>query len=170
HAERADAPVAVLLMDLDRFKEVNDTVGHASGDQLLRELGERLRSCLRAGDTVARLGGDEFGFVLSDLEGASIGELVERIESGFAEPFGLQQLTLQMDASIGIALSPDHGRTVDLLLQRADVAMYVAKRSGRGHAVYDPAKDEHTVGRLAMIGELRRALERRELVLHYQPQ
>ena len=169
-AERNEAPVAVLLMDLDRFKEVNDTVGHLSGDQLLRELGQRLRASLRAGDTVARLGGDEFGFVLSDFGGATIGELVERIEGVFAEPFRLQQLTLQMDASIGIAVSPEHGNTVDLLLQRADVAMYVAKRSGQGHAVYDAAKDEHTLGRLAMVGELRRALERRELVLHYQPQ
>ena len=105
HAARTGTSVAVMLIDLDRFKEVNDTVGHESGDRLLRELGERLRLCLRAGDTVARLGGDEFGFVLPGATGPQAVEVVDRIHAVFAEPFELQELPLQMEASIGIALA-----------------------------------------------------------------
>ena len=118
-------------MDLDRFKEVNDTLGHDCGDALLHELGERLQSRMRSVDTVARLGGDEFGFLLSDVDFLEASELVARIQRALHDPFTLQELPVHVEASIGIALFPDHGETVDLLLQRADVAMYVAKRCGQ---------------------------------------
>jgi diguanylate cyclase (GGDEF)-like protein/PAS domain S-box-containing protein len=167
---RSGVPLAVLLMDLDSFKEINDTLGHHSGDALLEELGERLETCVRAGDTVARLGGDEFGFLLLDVSPSGAVEVVDRIRQALAEPFRLQGLTLQVEASIGIALFPEHGESADLLLRRADVAMYVAKRSGAAFAFYDSAEDEHTPIRLAMVGELRRAIDEHELVLHYQPE
>jgi diguanylate cyclase (GGDEF)-like protein/PAS domain S-box-containing protein len=167
---RSGAPLAVLLMDLDSFKEINDTLGHHSGDALLEDLGRRLEGCVRAGDTVARLGGDEFGFLLLDMSASGATEVVDRIRQALAEPFRLHGLTLQVEASIGIALFPDHGESADELLRRADVAMYVAKRSGAAFSFYDAADDEHTPIRLAMLGELRRALAQRELVLHYQPE
>jgi diguanylate cyclase (GGDEF)-like protein len=169
-ARRSGTPLAVLLMDLDSFKEVNDTLGHHSGDALLEDLGRRLETCVRGGDTVARLGGDEFGFLLLDVAAPGAVEVVDRIRLALAEPFRLHGLTLQVEASIGIALFPDHGESVDELLRRADVAMYVAKRSGSAFSFYDSAEDEHTPVRLAMLGELRRALDERELVLHYQPE
>jgi diguanylate cyclase (GGDEF)-like protein/PAS domain S-box-containing protein len=169
-ARRTGASLSVLLMDLDRFREVNDTLGHHTGDALLRELGRRLHACVRRSDTFARLGGDEFGFLLTDAGARGARELVARIQRALAEPFTLQQLPLEVEASIGIAVFPDHGDSVDLLLQRADVAMYVAKRGGEGFAFYDRDEDEHTSMRLTMVGELRRALEERELVVHYQPQ
>jgi diguanylate cyclase (GGDEF)-like protein/PAS domain S-box-containing protein len=142
---RDGAPLAVLLMDLDGFKAINDTVGHDCGDRLLRELAERLRSCLRASDTVARLGGDEFGFVLRDVSACDALELTERIQLVFAEPFELREITLPMEASIGIALFPEHGDTADLLLRHADVAMYDAKLTGASHTVYDPSRDQQTL-------------------------
>jgi diguanylate cyclase (GGDEF)-like protein/PAS domain S-box-containing protein len=150
-ARRTGASLAVLLMDLDRFKEINDTLGHLSGDALLRELGDRLQSCIRASDTVARLGGDEFGFLLIDVTRSEAASLVERIQQAFAEPLTFQDLPLKIEASIGIALYPEHGATVDVLLQRADVAMYVAKRSGVSFAFYDAENDEHTLSRLTMV-------------------
>jgi diguanylate cyclase (GGDEF)-like protein len=169
-AGRSGVSLAVLLMDLDSFKEVNDTLGHHCGDALLEDLGHRLETCVRAGDTVARLGGDEFGFLLLDVSAPGAAEVVDRIRLALAEPFRLNGLTLQVEASIGIALFPDHGESGDELLRRADVAMYVAKRSGAAFSFYDSAEDEHTPIRLAMLGELRRALDERELVLHYQPE
>jgi len=169
-ARRSGSPLAVLLMDLDSFKEINDTLGHHCGDALLEDLGRRLEDCVRGGDTVARLGGDEFGFLLLDVAAPGAAEVVDRIRLALSEPFRLHGLTLQVEASIGIALFPDHGESVDELLRRADVAMYVAKRSGAAFSFYDSAEDEHTTIRLAMLGELRRALDERELVLHYQPE
>lgn len=150
-SRRTGASLAVLLMDLDCFKEINDTLGHLSGDALLRELGDRLQSCVRASDTVARLGGDEFGFLLVDVTRSEVTLFVERIQQAFAEPLTFQNLPLRIEASIGIALSPEHGGTGDVLLQRADVAMYVAKRSGLGFAFYDAESDEHTLSRLKMV-------------------
>ena len=167
---RNGTTLAVLLMDLDSFKEINDTLGHHSGDALLEDLGHRLEGCIRAGDTVARLGGDEFGFLLVEVTAPGAAEVVDRIRQELAEPFSLHGLTLQVEGSIGIALFPDHGQSADELLRRADVAMYVAKRSGAAFTFYDPSEDEHTPIRLAMLGELRRALDEHELVLHYQPE
>ncbi|HEV8687621.1 MAG TPA: EAL domain-containing protein [Gaiellaceae bacterium] len=169
-ARRGNVGSAVLLMDLDRFKEVNDTLGHHCGDRLLVELAERLRDALRESDTLARLGGDEFAILLPNLPApdAVVGA-VERVTVALEQPFVLEGLPVAVEASIGIARYPDHGTDVDILLQRADVAMYVAKESHATYAVYDMTRDDYSPSRLTLIGELRRAMEERELVLHYQP-
>jgi len=163
------ASVALLLMDLDRFKEINDTFGHHHGDQLLRQVGGRLCAALRATDTVARLGGDEFAVLLpaTDAQGAGAvaGTLVRTLE----EPFILEGYSVSIGASIGIALAPEHGQDATTLLRRADVAMYTAKRATSGYAVYIAAQDQYSPERLGLVGELRRAIEQDQLVLYYQP-
>ena len=169
-SRRTGMSCAVLLMDLDRFKEVNDTLGHEAGDALLHQLGDRLRSCTRAEDTVARIGGDEFGFLFTDVDEPQTKELVARIQLELRNPFTVQGLSLHVEASVGIAVFPDHGDSGEQLLQRADVAMYSAKRAGSGFAFYDANHDDHTPTRLVLIGDLRRALESEELSVHYQPQ
>ncbi|MGH2352360.1 MAG: putative bifunctional diguanylate cyclase/phosphodiesterase [Chloroflexota bacterium] len=168
-ARRDSGALALLVMDLDRFKEVNDTFGHHYGDLLLRQVGARLQDCLRSPDTVARLGGDEFAVLLAgaDAEGA-VGTAL-RLLRALERPFLLEGQALDVGASIGIALCPDHGSDADTLLRRADVAMYLAKRSNSGYTVYDFDQDENSPHRLALVGDLRRAIERDELILHYQP-
>jgi len=157
-------------MDLDRFKEINDTLGHHSGDLLLKELASRVQSALRASDSVARLGGDEFGVLLPRLTTrASLLNVIERIRSAIEKPFVLDELPLSVEGSVGIALFPEHGEDVDLLLRRADVAMYVAKQWNSGYAFYDAQEHDFDPARLTLVGELRRALNERELVLYYQP-
>jgi diguanylate cyclase (GGDEF)-like protein len=169
-ASRSGDEVAVFLMDLDRFKEVNDTLGHHSGDLLLQELGVRLQRALRASDTVARLGGDEFGVLLPDLiDRAAIEEVVDRIRSAVERPFYVQSLPLAIETSIGVSIFPEHGQDVDSLLQKADVAMYVAKGSNATHEIYDPREDEYDPTRLTLVGELRRAIDANELTVYYQP-
>src|SRR5215217_2547317 len=167
---RADRMVAVLLIDLDRFKEVNDTLGHDHGDELLKVVAERLGGALRHGDTLARLGGDEFAVVLADLphRGAAA-ELAGRLHDALRRPFALRGIAVELDASIGVALCPEHGRDVTTLLQRADVAMYEAKRSQNRIETYATERDPYSPARLSLLGELRRAIEQDELVLHYQP-
>jgi diguanylate cyclase (GGDEF)-like protein/PAS domain S-box-containing protein len=165
-----DAHAAVLVMDLDGFKEINDSLGHAAGDDLLVELARRLEVALRSSDTVARLGGDEFGVLLPD---ASIPEdvlrAVTRMQAAIADPIILHGLSLSLEASIGIALYPDDGMDVETLLRCADGAMYHAKEEKSGWAFYDNSCVRRDTGRLTLMGELRRALDQRELVLHYQP-
>jgi diguanylate cyclase (GGDEF)-like protein/PAS domain S-box-containing protein len=170
-AHRTGGRAAVLLMDLDRFKEINDSLGHAAGDELLVELGARLETALRASDTVARLGGDEFGVLLPDpTVPDDVLRVVERMRTAIEEPVIVQGLPLSLEASIGIAVYPEDGADVETLLQRADVAMYQAKDENAGHAFYDETScATHDPGRLTLVGELRRALEQRELQLHYQP-
>jgi len=168
-AERNRSSVALLVMDLDRFKEVNDTFGHHTGDLLLEQLGQRLGSVLRSSDTIARLGGDEFAVLLPTATFEDARLIADRLLQVLEEPFVLGSLQLEIDASIGIALSPDHGQDADTLLRRADVAMYVAKRNNTGHALYTADQDEHSPMRLAMVGELRRAIDQNELSLHFQP-
>jgi diguanylate cyclase (GGDEF)-like protein len=168
-AERNHSSVALLVMDLDRFKEVNDTFGHHTGDQLLAQLGKRLGSVLRSSDTFARLGGDEFAVLLPTATVEDAHQIAERLLQVLAQPFALGGLQLDIDASIGIALSPDHGQDADALLRRADVAMYVAKRGNTGHALYTADQDEHSPMRLAMVGELRRAIDQNKLSLYFQP-
>jgi diguanylate cyclase (GGDEF)-like protein len=165
-----EAPVAVLIMDLDRFKEVNDTLGHHNGDLLLQAVAGRLRSTLRPGDVVARLGGDEFGILLAEVDDRqTVIPLAERLSQALAAPFLVQQLTLEVGASIGISMYPEDGRDVDTLVQRADVAMYQAKATFRGHEFYALDQDSYSPTRLALLGELRNAIEERQLAVVYQP-
>jgi diguanylate cyclase (GGDEF)-like protein len=168
-ARQRNAGVAVLLLDLDRFKEINDTLGHQSGDLLLQALAKRLGSLIRATDTVARLGGDEFAVVspgAGDEESAL--QLAERISAGLEDPFVLDGLTLEIEASVGIALFPKHGEDVEALVRHADVAMYVGKKTHRPN-LYSVKDDHYSPDRLALVGELRRAVAQSELVVHYQP-
>ena len=169
-ARREHVPTAVMIMDLDRFKEVNDTLGHASGDELLKQVGIRLSQSLRESDTVARLGGDEFGVLLPKVVDAEAAVAVARkLRTTLEEPFTIHGLALQMEASVGIALYPEHGDDVQSLLQRADVAMYVAKEHPAGCEVYTRERDDYSPDRLTLLTELRRAIDRGELLLHYQP-
>jgi diguanylate cyclase (GGDEF)-like protein len=169
-AARSGDEVAVFLMDLDRFKEVNDTLGHHSGDLLLQELSARLQRALRASDSVARLGGDEFGVLLPDLiDRQSIEEVVDRIRIAVERPFYVQDLPLAIETSIGVSIFPEHGQDVEALLQKADVAMYVAKGTNSTHMIYDPGEDEYDPTRLSLVGELRRAIEAAEVTVFYQP-
>jgi diguanylate cyclase (GGDEF)-like protein len=167
---RPDELAAVLLIDLDRFKEVNDTLGHDHGDQLLEEVAGRLRSIVRREDTLARLGGDEFAVLLTDMPSrGSVVEFAARVQDALGRPFVLSGVVAALDASIGIALCPDHGTDVNLLMQRADVAMYEAKRGRTRIETYAAERDPYSPERLALLGELRHAIEAGELVLHYQP-
>jgi diguanylate cyclase (GGDEF)-like protein/PAS domain S-box-containing protein len=169
-AERERTQVAVLVMDLDNFKEVNDSLGHHAGDVLLAELGSRVGGAVRAVDTVARLGGDEFGILLRKAGGREETiPAIERVCQSVERPVTVQGLPLSVEASIGVALYPDDGRDVETLLQRADVAMYAAKEGNSSYAFYDEALDHRDPTRVMLVGELRRAIEERELVLFYQP-
>jgi diguanylate cyclase (GGDEF)-like protein len=166
----ADAHAALLLLDLDRFKEVNDGLGHHYGDLLLVQVAERLRRMVKASDTVARLGGDEFVILLSD-GGRAAGEAVAtRVRSALREQFSIDGMEVGIDVSIGIASSADcESLDPSALLRAADVAMYAAKENGGGHIVYTPKLDEATKDKILTVSQLRRALDHDELVLHYQP-
>lgn len=167
--QRETEPVALLLMDLDRFKEINDTLGHHHGDRLLQLMGERLQGVLRESDTVARLGGDEFSLLLPATDEVGAKMSAQKILSALDEPFVLENLTLDVKTSIGIALFPDHGQDADTLMRQADVAMYAAKQTRNHYTVYDPKYDQHSPHRLSLMGELHYAIDRNELILHYQP-
>jgi diguanylate cyclase (GGDEF)-like protein len=169
-SRRERSPGGVLLIDLNRFKEVNDTLGHQKGDVLLKEIGTRLCRAVRESDTIARLGGDEFGVLLPEVESSAAAELAaERIRAALEPDFVIDGLPVHVDASIGIALFPTHGEDVDTLLQHADVAMYEAKRTHSGHEIYSVDHDPYNPVKLAMVGQLRKAMEEGEVVLHYQP-
>ncbi len=169
-ALRGDGLGAMLLIDLDRFKEVNDTLGHDHGDELLIEVAGRLKAVLRRGDTLARLGGDEFAVLLDGVpDRSAVIELAMRLQDALRRPFALRGVAVELEASVGIALYPEHGTTVGALLQRADVAMYDAKRGRHGVATYSEERDPYSEDRLGLLAELRRALSSEELVLHYQP-
>jgi diguanylate cyclase (GGDEF)-like protein len=165
-----DGRLAVLLIDLDRFKEINDTLGHASGDLVLREVGIRLRAGLPDSHVVARLGGDEFAVLVPALPGwdaaVAVGQLVR---TTLGRPLPVEQLELEVGGSIGIALGPDHGDDPELLLQRADVAMYQAKGGHADIEVYAPERDQYSPRRLALVGALRTAIQQGDLTLRYQP-
>jgi len=163
-----EGQVALVLLDLDRFKEVNDTLGHHVGDQLLRVVAQRLQSSLRPGDTVARLGGDEFALLLPGAGEQDAVTASHRARLALAAPFVLGGLLIDVAASAGIAVSPGHGTDLDVLLQHADVAMYLSKDSGEVE-IYDTTRDRNSTTRLALLGELRRAIDADELELHFQP-
>jgi diguanylate cyclase len=161
---------AVMLFDLDRFKEINDTMGHNYGDRVLTEVGPRVTSVLRAGDTLARLGGDEFCVLLPQVDGESDAvQVANRIIAVLEFPFEVEGTILGIEASCGISMAPTDGRSAELLLQRADVAMYVAKESQEHVVVYRDELDVNTPDRLALLGDLRAAVGRGEFILHFQP-
>jgi diguanylate cyclase (GGDEF)-like protein len=171
---RSGSPAAVVLLDLDRFKEVNDTLGHEYGDELLRAVAARLREVLRTADTVARLSGDEFALLLPDADAAVAadlaGRILRRLHSSFVLQSGENRVTVDVEASVGVAMAPVHGDTVEELMRCADVAMYTAKDAKNGAVMYEPATAARQPNRLLLLGDLRRALEQPdELVLYYQP-
>ncbi|HVM64568.1 MAG TPA: bifunctional diguanylate cyclase/phosphodiesterase [Acidimicrobiales bacterium] len=165
-----DARIAVMLIDLDRFKEINDTLGHSTGDLLLEELAARLRRAVPEGVTVARLGGDEFALLdPSQFDTASAVALARALREELRRPFTYEDLRLEVSASIGLAVSPENGRDATTLLRRADVAMYAAKNTASGVTAYGDDLDEHSPRKLALVSELRGAIDAGELELHYQP-
>jgi diguanylate cyclase (GGDEF)-like protein len=169
-ASRSGSRAGFLLLDLDRFKEVNDTLGHPVGDALLRVVAHRLAHSVRPGDLVARLGGDEFAVLLPSVREASVArEVAVRLRAALAEPIQLQGMSFEIEASIGIALYPDDATAVDVLLQRADVAMYLAKERRTGVEMYASEADRNSPARLSLLGELRCGIDRAELELHYLP-
>jgi len=170
HSQRTPRNIAVVFMDLDHFKFVNDSLGHSVGDKLLKAMGERLRSVLREGDTVGRVGGDEFVLILNDQSNEEvIFRAMQRISAKVAEPLTLDGKELYVSASAGISLYPQDGRDVDTLLKNADAAMYRAKEHGRSNfQFYTSEMNERVNDRLALEHALRRALERQEFTLHYQ--
>src|SRR4051794_7766000 len=161
--------LALCLLDLDRFKEVNDTLGHHVGDRLLQLVATRLRAAVRPTDVVARLGGDEFAVMFSDVDPVETERLTRRLLAAFDEVFAADGMFFDLDVSIGVALHPQHADDFEALLRRADVAMYLAKHGRSGFRVYDAALDRHSTDRLALLGELRRAIDDGQLTLHYQP-
>ncbi len=165
------ASAGLLLLDLDRFKEVNDSLGHAAGDELLVELGERIAGCLRGGsDLLARLGGDEFAVLLPGANRVGAERTSARICAALDDPFVLDGVTVHSSASIGIALFPEHGSDLPMLLRRADIAMYRAKTRHLGHTVFSAETGDHEdEDRLPRQQELRAGIARGELIVHYQP-
>jgi diguanylate cyclase (GGDEF)-like protein len=175
HAARAFGSVAseerrptVLMLDLDGFKDVNDSLGHQVGDQLLIEVAHRLRGCVRAQDIVARLGGDEFAFLLVDGDQEAGEETAGRITAALAHAFVIQQMTLDIEASIGIATATP-GQDVDAAIRDADIAMYVAKEHRLGYTRFEPTMMDGTQARATLLGSVRHALDAGEIVLHFQP-
>ncbi len=166
---RHQRPLALLLLDLDRFKEVNDTFGHQQGDLLLQEVARRLRDSLRDSDTVARLGGDEFAVLLPDSDACGAVAAAHKLRAALDAPVPIEGHVLHVEASVGIALCPEHGTDAATLLSHADVAMYAAKRQRSGFTVYDALHDPYSPRRLGLIGDLRRAIAQGALALHYQP-
>jgi diguanylate cyclase len=169
-ASHTRGTVAVLLLDLDRFKDVNDTLGHLTGDQLLRVVASRLSACVGSQGTLARWSGDEFVVLLPQVRGEQEAfAAAHRVAECFAIPFQLEAYTLDLECSIGVAQYPRDAEDFEQLLQRADVAMYQAKRSRSGISGYEAGRDQNTPDRLALLGDLRRALAGGEIQLHYQP-
>jgi len=167
--EQQSRPQALLMLDLDKFKEVNDSLGHHAGDQLLVQVGARLLENLREGDVLARLGGDEFALLLQDAGHDQAVDVAVKLRAALTEPFALEGITLYSGVSVGIALFPGDGPDLSALLRKADIAMYKAKTSGHGHHLYRSADDAEDATRLQTVEELRTALISDQLVVHYQP-
>ncbi len=170
HAQRHETGFALMLLDLDRFKEVNDTLGHQTGDAVLEHLAMRLREVARASDTVARLGGDEFALVLEGAQDSADALYVaERIRRALDEPFVVDGMTLQLGSSIGIVIFPRHGDDAEQLLKRADIALYASKDSHQP-VVYAAEHDRHSVDGLSLVAQIRNAIDNGELLVHFQPE
>lgn len=168
-AERDDMSLAVMMIDIDRFKEINDTLGHLVGDAVLQEVALRLQTTLRQSDTIARFGGDEFTIILPRVDAQQAALVANKIAKSLSPAIIADKHNLHVEASIGIALYPEHGHDSTVLIRFSDIAMYMAKRSGSGYAFYDPVQDPNNVNHLTLTGEIKRAVENNELVLHYQP-
>jgi diguanylate cyclase (GGDEF)-like protein len=166
---RDGRPLALLILALDRFREINNTLGHHNGDLIIRELAERLGDVLGEPDRVARLRGDEFAALLPGANVALARQIGGKLLGVLERPFMVQNLPIEVGASVGIAAAPEHGREAEVLLRRADLAMQVAKRESSGCVVYSPECDPYDPSRLALLGELRRAIEADQLFLFYQP-
>lgn len=163
------AGFSLLMIDLDRFKEINDTLGHQAGDNVLCEISNRLNIVLRKSDTIARLGGDEFAILMPDATVGQAQEIAQLIADTIEKPHYYKDRELPVGASIGIAVYPDHGKDTDTLFKHADIAMYVAKQDGLPYSLYSIEQDQHSIGRLALISEFRTAITDGGLELHYQP-
>ncbi len=172
HAKRNQQQLAIMFLDLDRFKWVNDTLGHFYGDELLKHVAQRLSGCLRAQDTLARMGGDEFTLLLHDLQQPEDASLVAaKIVEELKRPFLLDEREIFISSSIGIALYPDHGDSIETLIKSADIAMYHVKWRGKnGYQYYEASMNAMFHKKLSMENELRRAIEKKQIILHYQPQ
>lgn len=167
--ERTSKQLVLIMTDLNHFKEINDTLGHHIGDLILQQSAERLFGIFRKTDTVARLGGDEFSILLPETNIEQAKALTLKVLKEFSKPFVVENQSLNVDISIGLAEFPTHGNDVNILIQRADVAMYIAKQNKLGYSIYDPNKDSHSIGRLALMSELRDAIETESLELYFQP-
>ncbi len=159
----------ILLIDLDRFKEINDTLGHHIGDMVLQIAAGRLQHVHRNNDLVARLGGDEFGILLPDTSLLRARLIVDKILEIFSKPLVVEGHNLEIGLSVGVVEFPTHGYDANILLQRADVAMYTAKHNRSGYSIYESAEDRNTVSRLSLMGELRQAMAQDGLSIYYQP-
>ena len=168
-AKREQKPLAIIMMDLDRFKEINDTLGHNVGDQLLQEVAKRLLGLMREMDTVGRLGGDEFALIIPGSDEENALHIASTLVDVLDKPVVLGETSFSIEASLGITVYPQHGLNSTTLLKRADVAMYVAKRNRKGFFLYATEVDQHTPARLALISDVRKAVERNEFELYYQP-
>ena len=168
-ANASGRSVSVVMMDLDRFKEINDTLGHDVGDSLLQAVGERLQKVLWGSDTVVRLGGDEFAMLLPLADSSHTSQVVGKVLQALAEPFAIKGINLDVEASLGIAVYPEDSKNAVELISHADVAMYQAKQRGERYMRYDAGQDPHSLARLTLMGDLRHATDRGEVSLYYQP-
>ncbi|MEO8106266.1 MAG: EAL domain-containing protein [Actinomycetes bacterium] len=169
-AGRKKTQVAFCLLDLDRFKEVNDTLGHQVGDRLLAVVAQRIQGALRPNDIVARLGGDEYAILLDPVRGPDAAvEVAQRVRQALTRPFHVEGMLFELEASIGVAVFPEHGEDVDPIVRRSDVAMYLAKEERTGVELYVADRDRNSASRLSLLGGLRHALQNHELHVHYQP-
>jgi diguanylate cyclase (GGDEF)-like protein len=168
-AHREQSPLALILLDLNDFREINDTMGHQLGDLLLKQVGPRIKGALRECDTVARLGGDEFAVLLAGANEEDATLAARKILQVLDAPFVIGDLTLDAQASLGLAIFPQHGVDKDTLMRRADIAMYLAKHSASGYAIYSADHDSYSPERLTLMAELRRAIDNTQLSLAYQP-
>ena len=169
NSHRSKTNFAVFILDLDRFKEVNDTLGHFVGDEVLKQVAHRLQWLLRDSDTVARLGGDEFAIILMDIDDDFINEISVKISNELENVYRVNEHNLYLGVSIGVSIYPQHGLSSDILLKHADVAMYMAKQSDINYVIYTPKNDENNVKQLSLLSDLRQAIDLEQLVLFYQP-
>jgi len=169
-AKKESRCIALLLMDIDRFKEVNDTLGHDRGDVLLKQVGLRLSGVLTSPDIIARIGGDEFGILLSSLGAVDeIHAIIKKLQDFLAPSFMIDGVPISVEASIGIAIMPNHAEDPHMLLQMADIAMYRAKRMASNYAIYEPKYNRYSPAQLGLMAELREGINKNQLRLHYQP-